>query len=97
MKLFFATALIFLSGCLTPGPNLGYVADRDMHPVGWDCPKGDDQSHWIAFLSPPCTWVPGGMFFKSCYDRYAANVMESRGCTQTPQTAATTGGASSAH
>jgi len=89
MKLFITAALIFLSGCLMPGPNLDYIPDKELHPVGWDCPKAEDQSHFIAYLSPPCTWVPGGMYFKSCFDHYIANVEESRGCTRT--TAASTG------
>jgi hypothetical protein len=85
---------VLFAGCLMPGPYVGYVADRDLHEAGWNCPKAEDQSHWIAFWSPPCSWVPGGLFSKSCEDHYVANVEESRGCTQA---AANTPGATNAH
>jgi hypothetical protein len=83
-------AATLLAGCLLPGPQVGYIADRDIHVAGWDCPKADDQSHWITFFSPPCSWLPGGLFFKSCTDHYVANVEKSRGCTQQATASTTT-------
>jgi hypothetical protein len=41
MKLLLASALLFVSGCLMPGPQLGYIPDKDIHIAGWDCPTAE--------------------------------------------------------
>jgi hypothetical protein len=71
---------LLCAGCVPPAV-VYYMPDHpELHLAGWQCPK--DSGHWIAHTNPVCSWVPGGVFFKSCFDEYAASSYEARGCVR---------------
>jgi len=76
-----------VSGC-TPPASVAYLPDPTLASPGWRCPS---DRKFIAHVNPPCAWVPGGLMFKSCWDRYIADISQARGCV--PATPATTGNA----
>jgi hypothetical protein len=67
-----------VAGCLLPA-DVGYMPDPSLHTAGWTCPK--NEGHWVPHTNPPCTWIPGGLFFKSCMDEEVQTVNEARGCS----------------
>jgi len=74
-------ALLLLSGC-TPPVSVAYLPDPTLASPGWRCPS---DRKFIPHVNPPCAWVPGGLMFKSCWDRYIADISQARGCVRSPE------------
>jgi hypothetical protein len=95
----FHAILVFglvLFGCVPPADVLVRVPDPNPghygHPFdeglipGWKCPALEDMPHLAAIANPPCSWVPGGVFFRSCRNELSARQMKAAGCVQVAKT-----------
>jgi hypothetical protein len=72
-------ALTSITGCAPP-ISMDYYSDPSLHLAGWKCPDPDKMSHLVTHSNPPCSWVPGGLLFKSCMDETVAGSETARGC-----------------
>jgi hypothetical protein len=71
-----------------PDPNpehYGHAFDEGLIP-GWKCPALEDVPHFRVIANPPCYWVPGGVFVKSCRDELEARRMKAAGCVEVAKT-----------
>ena len=67
--------LVFFAGCF-----VAYEPDPSIHVAGWKCPDPDKMSHLVTYKVPACGWLPGAIFFKTCFDKTVVAVEEARGC-----------------
>ena len=76
-------AFIVMTGCLGP-VSVDYYSDPRRSVPGWKCPPPDEMSHVVVRTTPPCAWIPGGIYFWSCSDADFAAAAEARGCVPEP-------------